>query len=64
MRRRLFVECDRLDLSKDERLELACYLLRRDIVSFKQLDDAQVARLLDAFEGYHLVDQLLSMRVS
>jgi hypothetical protein len=62
-RRKLFVRCEEVGLNRDERIELACYLLRRDITSFKQLDDHQVCRMLDALEGYELIDQLLAMRV-
>lgn len=48
--------------ARHERLELACYLLRRDITTFKGLEDAQVSRLLDAMEGWQMIDVLLSMR--
>jgi hypothetical protein len=51
------------DMTRDERIELAQYLLRRDITSWKQLTDAQVGRLLDALEGAQLILQLISMRV-
>jgi hypothetical protein len=61
-RRKLFLNCDRLGLSKQERIELAQYLLRRDITSFKQLSDEQVNRLLDATEGAELVLVLLAQR--
>lgn len=62
-RRKLYMVCkNELGLTDAERLELACYLLRRDISSFKDLDDAQVLRLLDAAEGYQLIDQLYAQR--
>lgn len=44
-----------LGLNRIERLDIACYLLRRDITSFDSLDDDQVMRMLDAFEGALLV---------
>lgn len=60
--RKLFLNCDRLGLTRDERIDLAEYILRRDIVSFKQLDEEQVNRMLDATEGAELVMVLLSQR--
>ena len=61
-RRRLFALAGEIGLTRDERLEIATYLLRRDITSWKQLDDDQRSRLLDALEGYQLVEVLLSLR--
>lgn len=51
-----------IGLRPDDRLELASYMLRRDITSWKHLDDAQVCRMLDACEGYQLISQLIEMR--
>jgi hypothetical protein len=51
-----------IGLSRDERLEFSSYLLRRDITSWKQLDEAQVARLLDAIEGHELLTALFELR--
>lgn len=62
--RKLFLVAKELGLTKDERLELSCYLLRRDIISWEQLDDGQVLRLLDAFEGFRLVSALMLLRSS
>lgn len=50
------------DRARQERMELASYLLRRDVTTWSTLDDAQRSRLLDALEGYQLVDVLLSLR--
>ena len=61
-KRKLFALSDTFGLTRDERLELACYLLRRDITSWKDLNDHQVCRLLDALEGTELLLQLISMR--
>lgn len=55
--------CAEVGLSKEERMELATYLLRRDVVTFKGLEDDQVDRLLDALEGYQLVTTLVGQRV-
>lgn len=51
-----------LGLSHDERIELTQYLLRRDITSWEHLTDDQVVRLLDAVEGYQLINDLMTMR--
>lgn len=61
-RRKLFLICDEVGLTDDERKELACYLLRRDITSFSQLDEDQVLRMLDAVEGYQLITELMRLR--
>lgn len=62
MRRKLWVLTKELELDDDMRLELASYLLRRDILSWKNLEPEQIARLLDALEGYQLITQLKAMR--
>jgi hypothetical protein len=61
-RRKLHVYADQIGMSTAERIELAEMLLRRDITSWKQLDDAQVDRMLDAMEGFLLVSYQLSLR--
>lgn len=61
-RRKLFAVARGLGLRDDERIELAQYLLRRDITSWKDLTEEQVCRLLDACEGYELVSTLLGLR--
>lgn len=62
-RRKLFVLAGELELTRDERLELASYILRRDILSWKYLEPGQIDRLLDALEGAQLVGELARMRV-
>lgn len=62
-RRKLHTWADEAGFSRDERIALAQYLLRRDITSWSQLDEAQVARMLDAFEGHHLIGELVAQRV-
>ena len=57
-RRKIFLLADDAGLDRDARISLACYLLRRDIVSWKHLDDSQVNRLLDALEGFQLIAEL------
>lgn len=60
-RRKLWVLAHEIELDRDQRLELASYLLRRDILSWKRLEPQQVSRLLDAVEGYQLISQLKAM---
>lgn len=63
--RKLFLLCDEIfgkgDQARQQRLELAEYLLRRDISTFDDLDPAQVLRMLDVCEGYQLISHLKSM---
>jgi hypothetical protein len=61
-RKKLMMVAREIGLTRDDRLELASYILRRDITTWRTLDDGQVWRLLDALEGHCLVEQLLSMR--
>jgi hypothetical protein len=61
-RGKLFVYADTFGLTRDERIELAETLLRRDVASWKNLTDRDVDRLLDAFEGAALITHLLSER--
>lgn len=62
LERKLFLMADEIGLNRDERVELAQYLLRRDITSWKNLDAEQVLRLADALEGYQLISALLGLR--
>ena len=52
-----------IGLNDDQRLELASYLLRRDILTWTHLDEAQIGRMLDALEGAILVAELLRQRI-
>lgn len=51
-----------IGLTDDERIDLAQVILRRDITSYTQLDEVQIARLLDAAEGYEKISALLRLR--
>lgn len=61
-RRKLYLLATEIGLSREERVELSRYLLRRDITSWQTLSEEQVMRMLDALEGYHLVGTLLAQR--
>lgn len=60
--RKMYLIADEIGLTRPERIELARYLLRRDLTSFRSLDDDQVLRILDALEGYQLVSNLFMQR--
>lgn len=59
----LMAQASDLKLTREERIEFAQYFLRRDITSWKNLSDEQVLRLLDGFNGHHLLNELLHQRV-
>lgn len=61
-RRRLFAYATDHGFDRDERIELAEYVLRRDIGSWKELSDADVCRLLDHFQGHEYIGHLISLR--
>lgn len=46
-------------LTRQDRIDLAEYLLRRDVRSWSELTEADLLRLLDAFEGQHLINELM-----
>ena len=52
-----------IGLTREERMEIARVILWRSITSWNQLDDAQVARLLDALEGHLVVVETFRQRV-
>ena len=60
--RKLYKVAKEIGLRRDERIDFAQILLRRDITSWTQLSDIQERRLLDALEGYELISELLSQR--
>ena len=61
-RRKLHLLAREIGLTRTERIELSCYLLRRDITTWKQLDDEQVLRMLDALNGYQMIRVLEMQR--
>lgn len=60
-RRKAFQIAQRLGLDRDDRLELARVLLWCDVESWKDLDDSQIRRILDALEGFALVNYILTV---
>lgn len=63
-RRKLFSLADHLGFTRDERIELAKLILWRDITSYANLDDEQVSRLLDCFEGYIAIAHTIMNRTA
>lgn len=61
-RGKLFVYADQFGLTREERVELAETMLRRDVDSWKNLTARDIDRLLDAFEGAALIMFLLENR--
>lgn len=61
-RKKMYAVAKEIGLSRGERIELAQYLLRRDISSWSDLDEDQVCRILDAMEGWLLIETLNAMR--
>lgn len=62
-KRKLMMVARELGLTREERMEFACYMLRRDITTWRTLSDEQVWRLLDGLEGGELLIELLRQRV-
>ena len=61
-RRKVYMLAKRLGMTRQDRIELAEVLLWKDVPSWSKLDDTDIGRLLDAFEGYALVNALLGQR--
>ena len=61
-RRKLFVWADSYGFDHEDRIQFAQYMLRRDVTTWKTLTDDEVLRLLDGFEGGHLIVELLIQR--
>lgn len=61
-RRRAFAAADRAGLDRDERLEFAEILLKQDVESWNDLAPFDWQRIVDALDGWHLVDTLHMQR--
>jgi len=51
-----------LGMNRQDRLGFAEVLLWKDVPSWADLGDADITRLLDAFEGYALVKMFVEQR--
>jgi len=58
-----FTLADEIGLTRDDRLDLAEILLRRDVASWSDLDEAELSRLLDALHGWIYVNALVAHHV-
>ena len=61
-RRKAYMLAKEIGLSREDRVDLASMLLRRSVASWKELDEAQIIRLLDALEGSQLIGHLIETR--
>ena len=61
-RKRAFAMARELKYTRDERLELAEMLLKRDCASWETLSEAEICRLVDAMEGFALIHHQISQR--
>jgi hypothetical protein len=61
-RRKAHMLVKEIGLSPEDRIDLASMLLRRTVASWKELDEAQYIRILDALEGYQLISHLVETR--
>lgn len=61
-RKKLFVYADTFSLTREERIDIAEMVLRRDVNSWNSLIDDEVKKLLECFESYLLVRHLLDQR--
>lgn len=61
-RRYIMAQAREIGLSRGERLELAEFLLRRDLATMKYLTHDEAAKLIDALNGYRLVSHILANR--
>lgn len=62
-RKQAFAMAKELRYTREERLELAEMLLKRDCASWESLSEADIARLVDAMEGFALIHHQISQRV-
>jgi hypothetical protein len=51
-----------IGMTRDERMAFAEQLLRRDVTTWTTLDEDQVCRLLDAIDGWVLIEELVRQR--
>lgn len=58
----MYLLAQQLNLTREERLQLSEVLLWRDVSSWSELNDDEIGRLLDAFEGYALLTHLSAQR--
>jgi hypothetical protein len=57
-RRKLYLMAREVGLDRQDRLDLAEKLLWRDIETWKDLSEPEIGRLLDAMEGFELIQFL------
>jgi hypothetical protein len=60
--RALMCMARQLELSNEDRTDLATVLLRREVTTWSTLTFKEAGRLLDALNGFHLVAHLTATR--
>lgn len=61
-RKKAYALSREIGLTRAERIDLASYVLRRDVESWDALSEVQIVRILDALDGFVLVTALFSAR--
>lgn len=61
-RERIFALCGKLRISRGDRLEIAAYVLGREVETFNQLGPVELSRLVDGFETTYYAMALLMER--
>lgn len=61
-RKQAFAMAAQLNYTREERLELAEMLLKRDCVSWESLSEPEISRLVDAMEGFALIHYQITQR--
>lgn len=61
-RKALFAMCNAFGLTRADRMEIAAHVLNRELDSYKDLDEREVLRLLDALTGAVWVATILTER--
>lgn len=61
-RERVFALCSKLRLRRSDRLEVAAYVLGREVTSFNELSPVDLARLVDGFEATYYAMTILMER--
>lgn len=62
LRRRVFALYGETGLPQDDRHELASWVLGRDVVSWREFDERDWWRMVDALGGWHKVEELRLQR--
>ena len=62
MLRKALSKAKEYQLTREDRLGLASMLVCRDVESWKTLTEAELVRVLDAFDGFFYIATLIAQR--